>query len=159
MAKSKLSLVINHLCVTHAPPFFLTKSLIMNKMLIHACNTNNRYTPPSQYKICGDLLKANYVVYQCDQLYKLLINVEIFGLGIFGDGTTVVKVPMINLLTCLADNLSCILDVVDCTDHVARENTKGVFFIFKQMLPHMHQIDSEKNLFDLIAFDGAANVQ
>ncbi len=128
-------------------------------MLIHACNTNNSYKPPNQYEMSGDLLEANYVAYQSDQMTKLLMNVDIFGLGIFGDGTTIVKVPMMNILACLAGNSSCVLDVVDCSDHVAKGNKKDAFFICQQMLPHMQKIDPEKTLFDLIAFDGAANVQ
>ena len=68
----------------------------------------------------GDLFNANFVAYQWDQMMKLLMNVDIFGLGIFGDGATIVKVPMMNILACSAGNPSCVLDVVDCTDHVAK---------------------------------------
>ena len=64
-----------------------------------------------------------------------------------------------NILASSPNNPSCVLDVVDCTDHVAKGNKKDAFFICQQMLPHMRKIDPEKNLFDLIAFDGAANVQ
>ncbi len=159
VAERKLSLVINHLCVAHALPLSLPESPLFKKMLIHARNTNNTYKPPNRYEMSGDLLAANYVAYQRDQLNKLLMNVDIFGLGIFGDGATIVKVPMMNILACSAGNPSCVLDVVDCTDHVAKGNKKDAFFICQQMLPHMRKIDPEKNLFDLIAFDGAANVQ
>ena len=118
VAERKLSLVINHLCVAHALPLSLPESPLFKKMLIHARNTNNTYKPPSRYEMSGDLLAANYVAYQRDQLNKLLMNVDIFGLGIFGDGATIVKVPMMNILACSAGNPSCVLDVVDCTDHV-----------------------------------------
>ena len=67
------------------------------------------------------------MAYQCDQLTKLLMNVDVFGIGIFGDGATIVKVPMMNILACLAGNPSCLLDVVDCTDHVAKGNKKDAF--------------------------------
>ena len=127
MAKSKLSLVINHLCVAHALPLSLPESPLFKKMLIHACNTNNSYKPPNWYKMSGDLLEANYVAYQSDQMTKLLMNVDIFGLEIFRDGATIVKVPMMNILACSAGNSSCVLDVVDCSDHVAKGNKKDVF--------------------------------
>ena len=158
-AERKLSLAINHLCVAHALPFSLPESPLFQNILIHARSTNNSYKPPSRYEMSGDLLKANYVAYQSDQMTKLLMNVDIFGLGIFGDGATIVKVPMMNILACSAGNPSCVLDVVDCSDHVAKGNKKDAFFICQQMLPHMQKIDQEKTLFDLIAFDGAANVQ
>ena len=107
----------------------------------------------------GDLLDANYVAYQRDQMTKLLMNIDVFGIGIFGDRATIVKVPMMNIIVCSAGNPSCVLDVVDCTGHVAEGNKKDAFFICQQMLPCMRQIDPEKKLFDLIAFDGDANVQ
>ena len=151
--------MINHLCVAHALPLSLPESPLFKKMLIHACNTNNSYMLPNWYEMSGDLLEANYVAYQSDQMTKLLMNVDVFGIGIFGDGATIVKVPMMNILACLAGNPSCALDVVDCSDHVAKGNKKDAFFICQQMLPHMQKIDPEKTLFDLIAFDGAANVQ
>ena len=55
------------------------------------------------------------------------MNVDIFGLEIFGDGKTIVKVPMMNILACLAGNPSCVLDVVDSSDHVAKGNKKDAF--------------------------------
>ena len=110
-------------------------------MLIHACSTNNTYKPPIQNDMSVDLLDENYVAYQHDQMNKLLENVEIFGLGIFCDGATIVKVPMMNILACSDGNPSCVLDVVDCTDHVAKGNKKDAFFICQQILTRMQQID------------------
>jgi hypothetical protein len=75
----------------------------------------------------GDLLDANYVAYQRDQMAMLLMNVDVFGIGIFGDGATIVKVPMMNILACSAGNPSCVLDVVDCTDCFAKGNKKDAF--------------------------------
>ena len=119
--------MINHLCVTHALPFSLPESPLFKKMPIHACNTNNSYKPPNWYEMRGDLLEANYVAYQSDQMTKLLMNVDIFGLGIFGHGATIVKVPMMYILACSAGNQSCVLDAVECSDHVAQGNKKDAF--------------------------------
>jgi hypothetical protein len=76
----------------------------------------------------GDHLDTNYVAYQHDQMTKLLMNVDVFGIGIFGDGAPIVKVPIMNIIACLAGNPCCVLDVVDCTDHVAKGNKKDAFF-------------------------------
>ena len=75
-----------------------------------------------------DLLEANYVAYQSDHMTKLWMNVDIFGLEIFGDSTTIVQVPMMNILACFAGNPSCVLDVVDSSDHVAKGNKKNALF-------------------------------
>ena len=112
MAERKLSIVINHLCAAHPLPLSLPESPLFKKMLIHACNTNSTYKPPNRCEMSGDLLEANYVTYKHGQLNKLSINVDTFGLGIFGDGATIVKVPMMNILVCSAGNISCVLDVV-----------------------------------------------
>ena len=72
VAERKLSLVINHLCVAHVLTFSLPESPLFKNMLILACNTNITYKPPSRYEMGGDLLDANFVAYQCDQLNKLL---------------------------------------------------------------------------------------
>ena len=82
----------HHLCVTHALPFSLPESPLFKNMLIHARNANNAYKSPSQYEMSGDLLDANYVAYQHDQMMKLLINVDGFGIGLCGNSATIVKV-------------------------------------------------------------------
>jgi len=71
------------------------------------------------------------------------MNIDTFGIGILGDGQTIVILPMMNILACLAGNPSCVLDVVDCTDHVSEGHKKDAFFICQQMLPLMQQIDPE----------------
>ena len=73
------------------PSPFLPESPLFKKMLIHACNTNNSYKPSNQYEMSGDLLEANYVTYNSDKMTKLLMNVYNFGLGIFGDGATLLS--------------------------------------------------------------------
>jgi len=50
-----------------------------------------------------------------------------------------------NILACSAGNPSCVLDVIDCTNHVAKGNTKDAFYICQQMLHHMHKINHDNN--------------
>ncbi len=88
-AERKLSLAINHLFVAYALPFSLPESPLFKNMLIHARSMNNTYKPPSRYEMSRDLLDANFLAYQRDQTMKLLMNVDVFGLGIFGDGATI----------------------------------------------------------------------
>jgi hypothetical protein len=88
-----------------------------------------------------------------------MVNVDTFGLKIYGDGAAIVKVPRMNILASSAGNPSCVLDVVNCTNHVAEGNKKDAFYICQLMLHHMYKIDPDKTMFDLIAFDGATNVQ
>ena len=122
--------------------------------------TNSSYEPPTVHEMGGGLLEANYFAYQLESVNKLLTKVELFGLGIFGDGATIVKTPMMNKLACSTGNPHCVLQVVDCSSHCAKGEKKDAFYVCQQMLPKMREIDPErKHYFDLIAFDGAANVQ
>jgi len=84
---------------------------------------------------------------------------KIYGLSIYGDGATIVKVPLFNALACSPDNPNCVLDVIDCSDHCANREKKDTFYLSQQMLPKMKEVDPQKTLFHLITFDGASNVQ
>ena len=48
-----------------------------------------------------------------------MTNVDVFGMTIYGDGATIVKVPMINILTSFIGNPNCIVDVIDCSEHMS----------------------------------------
>ncbi len=51
------------------------------------------------------------------------------------------------------------MDVVDSTEHMANGGVKDAEFLAKQFIPVMHKIDPQCELFDMVIFDGAANVQ
>jgi hypothetical protein len=63
------------MCRSH-PAFSLPESPLFKNMFIHACSANNTYKP-RQYEMSGNLLDANYVADQCDQITKLLMNVDV----------------------------------------------------------------------------------
>ena len=87
-------------------------------------------------------------------------NAEIFGLTILGDGATVKRTPLINII---ASGVYCpvaILAISDCTSHMAKGGMKDADYIANTLfLPHFESIDPNKTIIDLVAFDGAANVQ
>ena len=78
---------------------------------------------------------------------------------LYGDGATIVRSPLINILASSPDNPQCVLDVVDCTDHCPKGKKKDAHFIAQTALKCMKQVDREKELFDLVIFDGASNMQ
>jgi hypothetical protein len=73
---------------------------------------------------------------------------DLFGLGVFGDGATIVKTPMMNVLACSAGNPHCVLQVVDCSSQPLSKGRE-----------QKREIDPERKHFDPIAIDGATNVQ
>ena len=158
-AERQLSLMINHFITANALPFHLSECPLLNRMLILARNTNNSYKPPRKDEMSGALLDANYTSYQTSSLTKLLMNANVFGLGIYGDGATIGKIPMMNILAASANNPNCIIDIVDCSRHMSEGGKKDAYYTCQQMLPKMQLLDPDKNLFDWISFDGASNVQ
>ena len=74
-----------------------------------------------------------------------------------GDGATIRKMPLINIL---ASGVHCpfaLLEIVDCTKHLATGGSKTAEYIAGLMAPHVEVLGA-KNV-DLFLFDGAANVQ
>jgi len=49
--------------------------------------------------------------------------------------------------------------VIDCTNHMSEGGKKDAGYIANSMLPLMNTIDTNKMLFNVIAFEGASNVQ
>ena len=158
-AERQLSLAINHFAAANVLPLSISECPLLNRMLVYARNTNNMYKPPKKDEMSGSLLEANYVAYHTNAMTRLMTNVDVFGMAIYGDGATIVKVPMINILASSAGNPNCIVDVIDCSEHMSEGGKKDAFYICQQILPQMRVLDPQRQYFDLIAFDGASNVQ
>ena len=77
----------------------------------------------------------------------------------FSDGRRINSTPLINVCAASANNPTCVLDVVDCTNHMSKGGKKDAAYIVKQMMPLMKTIDPDQELIDLIAFNRASNVQ
>lgn len=159
LVEQQLHLAIQKLCTVYAITPAMPRSDTFRQVLSLARQTNSTYQPPTKQELHGSLLVANYDAYQAQSLTSLCAKAKIFGISIFGDGATIVKVPLFNVLACSPDNPQCVLDVVDCSDHCAAGGKKDAYYIAMKMLPKMKEVDPCKSLFHLIAFDGASNVQ
>jgi hypothetical protein len=62
-------------------------------------------------------------------------------------------------IACSVSNPSMVLDVFDCSQHAAEGGKKDAEYLVKTMLPKLKEIDPQRELIDLITFDGAGNVQ
>jgi hypothetical protein len=158
-AEEELHIAIAHWIAAHCLPFSMSEDALFMRILAKARATNHKYVPPTRYQVAGRLLDANFAAYQKDSLDSLLADVDTYGVSIFGDGATIVKTPMINILASSPTNPSCVLDVVDCSNHMLTAGKKDAWYIAKQILPIMRNIDPNKNRIHVVAFDGAYNVQ
>ena len=135
-AEDELHIAIAHWIAAHCFPFSMADALF-KRVLVKARATNHKYVPPTRYQVAGRLLDANFAAYQKDSLETLLADAKTYGGSIFGDGATIGKIPMINILASSTTNPSCVQDVVDCTNHMMAAGKKEAWYIAKQILPLM----------------------
>lgn len=81
---------------------------------------------------------SSYVIFVANSRHgqdRLMTNISVFCMAIFGDGATIVNIPIINILVCLAGDPSCDVDVTKCTEHMSVGRKMDAFYICQQMLP------------------------
>lgn len=65
---------------------------------MEAKNIGKDYKLPTRQSIGGKYLDALYETYWKAQMDSLLIDVDVFGVTIFGDGATIKGNPLLNVL-------------------------------------------------------------
>lgn len=78
--------------------FSHAEDLVFNRVLQNARATNHKYEPPKRHQVAVSLLHAQFASYQKHSLEDLLSDADTNGLGIFRNGATIVKTPMMNVL-------------------------------------------------------------
>ena len=70
---------------------------------------------------------------------------EIFGLLFLGDGATISRCSLLNIMASAKNIPVAVLEIFDCQGHLADGNKKYRTFICNHFLNHMREIDPEKN--------------
>ena len=83
---------------------------------------------------------------------------EIFGLLFLGDGATIPRCPLLNILASAKKIPVDVLEIVNCQGHLADGNKKDAAFICNRFLNHMTETDLGKKLADIVMFDRDSNV-
>ena len=122
------------------------------------------YKHPDRNKISGVLLNTLYDTYMAKSWKTLRDNAVLFGVSCFGDGATIKTVPCVNMMASGVHNPACVLDIADCTAHVATGGLKDASYLAQLFLPLIEQLEGGENgkwkgIVDLLFFDGASNVQ
>ena len=90
----------------------------------------------------------------CWMMFKL------YGISVYGDGATIKTTPLINILASSPGNPACVLDVIDCSNHMSEGGKKDAKYIATEMLKVIAKIENlAKRSIITIMFDGASNVQ
>ena len=83
---------------------------------------------------------------------------DIFEFLFPGDGATISRVPLLNILVLGKKLLVTILELVDWQGHLADGGKQNGIFICNRFLEHIKRTDPHKSITDVVMFDGASNV-
>ena len=167
-AAGRMNIAIADFLHSHCLPFSLATDPKLAKIIEIGRTLGPHYKPPHRDNISGKYLNALYSTYWTEQMRTLMSEARVFGLTLFGDGATIKTVPLVNVLAAGINNPFALLDIADCTDHLAKGGKKDAQYIAKICMPLIKQIESEvldvngkksPGVIDLVFFDGASNVQ
>ena len=158
--ESQLTMAIADLIHSCGLPFSLASHHKFQRVLTLAKVASSKYVPPGRNKVAGELLDLNYELYQKMIGEMLLKEADVFGISFFGDGATVKKSPLINILASSVHLPVGCLSIVDCSGHLQSNGRKDAAYISGLFLPHINAIEEKApRCTDLVIFDGASNVQ
>jgi hypothetical protein len=159
-AEARLTMAIADLIHSCGLPFSLASHHKFQRVLTYAKQAPKNYTPPNRNLVAGSLLDLNYDIYKNQTIEMLLKDADVYGITFFGDGATVRKSPLINILASSVHEPAGCLSIVDCTGHLQADGRKDAAYISSLFIPHITRMEEEiPKCTDLIIFDGAANVQ
>jgi hypothetical protein len=97
----------------------------------------------------------NYEAYLEKNMFLLKKELELFGMMTYGDGATVKKMPLINVIASSAYLHMVVLDIFNCS-----WGKKDTRYIASLVHPHIDKFEVEcPKCVDYVTFDGASNVQ
>ncbi len=95
--------------------------------------------------MAGPLPDDNYQSTYDEQMKSLLKESKVFGIALFGNGTTIQKVPMMIFLGSSPKNPFALLDIVDYTSEMAKDGKKDAKYIAGLLKPIISQIEETNN--------------
>jgi len=159
-AEDTLTMAIADLIHACGLPFSLASHHKFLRVLSLSKLVSKKFVPPGRNKIAGELLDLNYQLYKQKNLELLQKEANIFGISFFGDGATVKKSPLINILASSVHLPVGCLRIVDCSGHLETDGRKDATYISNLFLPHITEMEEKiPKCTDLVIFDCASNVQ
>ena len=166
-------------------PFAIVESHRFHNVVRAAKNASANHKVPHRKRICGKLLDMNHEQVMDSLIDRSLLNANLHGIQLCGDGATIRKMPLFNVLASgtsfplckcpsfltteqVAAGLHCAvccLDVVDCTHQPQDAGVKDARFLVGLVVAQMDRLmevarkKETECWVDLVMFDGAANVQ
>ena len=129
------------------------------RLVKYARLTTSDFIIPNRNKLGGPLLRLSYDATKEVNKTTLMRAASTWGLSFMGDGATVSRMPLINVLGMCGDSPPIVVAVNDCTEHMAGGGKKDATYISKVFEETVVNYDPLKVHTDLFFVDGASNVQ
>ncbi len=88
-----------------------------------------------------------------------MTKAALIGLCWLGDGATIKKMPLINMLVMCGEKPPAVISICYCTNHMVDVGKKDAKFIVNFFKTKVDEFDPTKVYTDSFFFDGTANVQ
>ncbi len=125
----RMDIVVADFIFSNGFPISLVECAKFNKLILSVRHIPPKYTPPYRKK-AGPLLDDIYQSTYDEQMRSLLKESKVFGIALFGNGTTIQKVPMMIILRSSPNNPFALFDIVDCTSEMAKGRKKDAKYMW-----------------------------
>jgi len=156
---SKLTMAIADFFHCNNVPDSVVEDPRFKRMIQLAKCVGSDYKFPNRKQIGGDLLDLNYKNTYGKNKEAILREALTFGMAWEGDGATIHRMPLMNVLCTTGVCPPTVVAVHDCTEHMAAGGKKDASYIAGLFEEYVIEFDKEKLCTDLFFFDGASNVQ
>lgn len=159
-AESKLTMAVADMIHSCGLPFSLASHPKFRMVISLSKCVGLNYQPPSRTQVSEKLLDLNYETYMNRSKEMLSKDIEIFGISFIGDGATVKRMPLINVLASGAYLHTGVMEIFDATSHMETGGKKDAQFIASLFRKHIDEFENmSPNCVDSCTFDGARSVQ
>ena len=155
----ELDIAISDFIYSKGLPFSVCDSSQFKKLLTCARLVTSTYKAPNRNRMSSDLLDQRYRQRIASYNSQLIEDGDCFGISMYGDGATVMKMPLINIMASGVHQRAAVLDIIDTSKHLSKGGLKDARYIAELFKPHIESLDPQHCLVDTVFFDGAANVQ
>ena len=119
-----LTIAISDLIISEGLPFNLSQKPRFKKVLELLGNVSTTYIPPNRKLISKELLAVIHEQNKKRILAMIKKEADIFGLLFLGDGSTILRCPLLNILASAKNIPVAVLEIIDCQGHLADGNKK-----------------------------------
>ena len=116
-----LELAIADLLHSEGLSFSLSESIRFRRVLTLARCVSGTFQPPGRNLVGGELLDINYEKCVSRTNERLAKEADTFGLAFIGDGATVKKMPLLNIIASSVTIPVAVLEIVDASGHLSEE--------------------------------------